>query len=134
MGLGAAAPAHRGAMLWLVTWHCHLPLLAAQMTTSGVEDAAALREAKAAADDTDIHMAHWTADTEPCGDGYDSRYNGWFGVMSDARGGRVVYVDLPNTGVGGELLPSQVHAEVSAAALASRSAAASSTPAGLRHS
>ena len=35
-------------MLWLLTWHCHL--LAAQMTTSGTEDAAALREAKAAAD------------------------------------------------------------------------------------
>ena len=50
MGLGAATPAHRGAMLWLVTWHCHLPLLAAQMTTSGAEDAAVLLEAKAAAD------------------------------------------------------------------------------------
>ena len=50
MGLGVLRPAHRGALLWLVTWHCHLPLLAAQMTTSGAEDAAALREVNAAAD------------------------------------------------------------------------------------
>ena len=48
MGLGAATPAHRGALLWLLTcpWHCHLPLLAAQMTTSGAEDAGVLLEAK----------------------------------------------------------------------------------------
>ena len=55
MGLGVATPAHRGALLWLVTWHCHLPLVAAQVSTSGAEDAAALREAKAAADTSACH-------------------------------------------------------------------------------
>ncbi|MDP6288572.1 MAG: hypothetical protein QF548_12135, partial [Acidimicrobiales bacterium] len=47
----------------------------------------------------------WVPDTEPCGDGHDDRDSGWVGVMCDARGGRVVYVTLNNTGVGGELLP-----------------------------
>ena len=46
----------------------------------------------------------WTADTEPCGDGHDDRESGWVGVVCDARGGRVVWVDLHYTGVGGELL------------------------------
>ena len=42
--MGSATPAHHGALFWLVMWHCHLPLLAAQMTTSdsGAEDVAAL--------------------------------------------------------------------------------------------
>ena len=128
MGLGAATPAHRGALLWLVTWHCHLPLLAAQMTASGAEDAGALREAKAAADTSactcpgcrpgtcPVHwcptdeegpcpLDSWTADTEPCGDGYHDRTRGWVGVMCDAPGGRVVYVNLGHTSVRGELLP-----------------------------
>eukprot|EP01045_Picozoa_sp_COSAG04_P049111 COSAG04_NODE_19195_length_422_cov_0.792570_1_plen_106_part_01 len=88
MGLGAGTPAHRGAMLWLVTWHCHLPLLAAQMTTSGLEDAAVLLEAKAAADLSGCMWPYdfeydgcpldsWTVDTQPCGDGYDSGTDGW---------------------------------------------------------
>ena len=47
----------------------------------------------------------WTADTEPCGDGYDDKDSGWVGVKCDARGGRVVVVSLAGTGVGGELLP-----------------------------
>ena len=46
-----------------------------------------------------------TAGTEPCGDGYDNIRSGWVGVVCDARGGRVVYVNLRYTGVGGELLP-----------------------------
>eukprot|EP01045_Picozoa_sp_COSAG04_P020727 COSAG04_NODE_2154_length_4676_cov_9.156859_4_plen_293_part_00 len=120
MALGVATPARRGAMLWIVAWHCHLPLLAAQMTTSGVEDAGVLREAKAAADtsactgwDSRMYpdgsapcpLDSWTADTEPCGDGYNSWDRGWLGVECDARGGRVVAVYLGVTGVGGELLP-----------------------------
>ena len=47
----------------------------------------------------------WTADTEPCGDGHDDIDTGWVGVMCDARGGRVVTVNLDSTGVGGGLLP-----------------------------
>ena len=66
MGLGAGTPAHRGALLWLVTWHCHLPLLAAQMTTSGAEDAGVLREAKAAADTSACHGLAGGASTEAC--------------------------------------------------------------------
>ena len=51
MGLGAVTPAHRGALLWLLTWHCCcLPLAEAQTTASGAEDAGVLLEAKAAAD------------------------------------------------------------------------------------
>jgi hypothetical protein len=125
-GLGAATPAHRALMLWLLTWHCHL--LAAQITTSGTEDAAALREAKAAADtsaclawDSETReytapcaLDTWTATTEPCGYGYNSWSRGWLGVMCD--GGRVVGVEVPyqgqwrggppsDGGVGGELLP-----------------------------
>ena len=70
-----------------------------------------LREAKAAADTSACHggiacpLDSWTPDTEPCGDGYDDSTRGWVGVVCDARGGRVVSVDLHNTGVGGELLP-----------------------------
>ena len=115
MGLGAATPAHRGALLWLVTRHCHLPLLAAQMTASGAADAGVLLEAKAAADTSACSgpwhgydgcpLDTWSVDTEPCGDGYDSRDRGWLGVMCDAPGGRVVAVNLSHTGVGGELLP-----------------------------
>ena len=93
-----------------------LPLAAAQKTTtSGAEDAAALREAKAAADTSACNyygstdglcpLDSWTAGTEPCGDRYDSNTRGWVGVVCDALGGRVVEVDLWNTGVGGELLP-----------------------------
>ena len=99
MGLGAATPAHGGAMLWLVTWHCHLPLLAAQMTASGTDDAGALREAKAAADTsacTDSYYGDgrgrygcpldtWTADTEPCGDGHDSLGRGWLWQATRVR-------------------------------------------------
>ena len=104
-------------MLWLAAWHCRLPLLAAQMTTSGAEDAAALREARTAADTSACTRKYtsdgwvdgcaldsWTADTEPCGDGYDSLCSGWYGVECDERGGQVVRVDLWATRVGGELL------------------------------
>ena len=96
-----------------------VPPAEAQTTTSGAEDAGVLREAKAAADtsactstgygrpnsDAPCPLDSWTADTEPCGDGWHSRIRGLGGVMCDARGGRVVYVGLGGTGVGGELLP-----------------------------
>ncbi len=73
MGLGAATPAHRGAMLWLVTWHCHLPLLAAQMTTLGAEDAAALREAKAAADTSACSCSSFGCPTGACRPSFATR-------------------------------------------------------------
>ena len=92
--------------------------LAIQATTSGAEDAAALLEAKAAADtsacactssnrcQTDAcPLDSWTPDTEPCGEGFDDEFRGWVGVICDASGGRVVGVLLYDTGVGGELLP-----------------------------
>ena len=111
-----------------------LPPAAAQTSTSGAADAGVLREAKAAADtsacavsgschfgtcdgDGPCPLDSWTADTEPCGDGYndygydsidrgyDDLNSGWVGVLCDARGGRVVHVNLSETGVGGELLP-----------------------------
>ena len=75
--------------------------LATQTTTSGAEDAGVLREAKAAADTsactgtespvfgpTPCPLHSWTADTEPCGDGYMYGTD-WVGVVCDARGGRV---------------------------------------------
>eukprot|EP01045_Picozoa_sp_COSAG04_P036045 COSAG04_NODE_8603_length_952_cov_1.852286_1_plen_189_part_01 len=95
----------------------------AQATTSGPEDAGVLREANAAADTSACHsedmeydiyndiymytsgtcpLDSWIAGTEPCGDGYNSWDRGWIGVVCDARGGRVVYVGLSWTGVGGE--------------------------------
>ncbi len=37
-------PAHRGALLWLVTWHCRLPLIAAQTAMSGAGDAGVLHK------------------------------------------------------------------------------------------
>ena len=43
MGLGVATPAHRGALLWLVTWHCHLPLIAAQMIMATLNTAYEMR-------------------------------------------------------------------------------------------
>eukprot|EP01045_Picozoa_sp_COSAG04_P014013 COSAG04_NODE_1027_length_8681_cov_106.498019_3_plen_580_part_00 len=120
MNLNVATPVHRGATLWLVMWHCLLPLLAAQ-TTSRAEDTGVLLEAKAAADTSactggswyggssaPCPLDSWTADTEPCGEGYNNPHSGWVGVMCDARGGlggRVVAVNFRNTGVGGELLP-----------------------------
>eukprot|EP01045_Picozoa_sp_COSAG04_P018751 COSAG04_NODE_1759_length_5667_cov_2.268139_6_plen_322_part_00 len=98
-----------------------LPRAAAQTATSGAEDKRVLREAKAAADtsactcsiracgyssrNNPCPLDSWTADTEPCGDGYRYYTSGWLGVMCDARGGRVVRVYLWSTGVGGELLP-----------------------------
>ena len=121
MGLGAATPAHRGALLWLLTWHCHLPLLAAQMTASGAEDAAALREAKAAADTSACHgwdpgpqsytgpcpLDSWGAvGTAPCdAGGWDSSRRGWVGVQCDRHGGRVVKLIVAEWNIGGELLP-----------------------------
>jgi len=92
-----------------------------QMAATGAQDTRVLREAKAAADtsactcneylcgsgwrDQPCPLDSWTADTEPCGDGYDDLNSGWVGVLCDARGGRVVRVNLWDTGVGGELLP-----------------------------
>lgn len=90
--------------------------LAIQTTTSGAEDTAMLMEIEGAADTSACHdgiypydegpcpLDSWTAATEPCGDGWDST-SGWVGVVCDASGGRVAYVDLHWTGVGGELLP-----------------------------
>eukprot|EP01045_Picozoa_sp_COSAG04_P028379 COSAG04_NODE_4386_length_2126_cov_7.481993_3_plen_231_part_01 len=120
MGLGVAAP-RTGGVLWLAVTPCFLglppPLAEAQTTTSGAEDAGVLREVKAAADTSactggDVTgrqnpcpLDSWTADTEPCGDGYNSWRSGWVGVVCDARGGRVVAVYLWNIGAGGELLP-----------------------------
>ena len=97
MGLGVLRPAHRALMLWLVTWHCHLPLLAAQMTASVAEDAAMLREATAAADTSACSQFasgsgivgsesvpcfdSWAPgppglrDAGPCGRGYDERFS-----------------------------------------------------------
>ena len=113
MGRGVAAPLRTGGVLWLTVTHCFLyppPLAEAQMTTSGAEDADVLRQAKAAADtsacrNSGCRLDSWTADTEPCGDGYDSKERGWVGVVCDARGGRVMTMNLESTGVGGELLP-----------------------------
>eukprot|EP01045_Picozoa_sp_COSAG04_P030378 COSAG04_NODE_5261_length_1681_cov_4.668142_1_plen_205_part_10 len=79
-------------------------------------ETAALRGAKAAADTSacigmgghpsrPCALDSWAAHTEPCGDGHYDRRLGWVGVVCDARGGRVVFVYLPRTGVGGELLP-----------------------------
>ena len=51
--MGVAAPLRTVSLLWLAVTHCFLmppPLAEAQMTTSGLEDAAVLLEAKAAAD------------------------------------------------------------------------------------
>ena len=104
-------------MLWLVTWHCRLPLLAAQMTTSGAEDAGVLLEAKAVADTSECigiglstvedpcPFDSWTATTEPCGDGWDDITIGWLGVVCNESGGRVVDLELWDTHIGGELLP-----------------------------
>ena len=123
---GVAAAPRTGGVLWLAVTHCFLlppPLAEAQATTSGAEDAGVLLEAKVAADTSACGGADccdtyengrwvdacpldsWTPDTEPCGDGYDDLGSGWVGVKCDARGGRVVYVALAGTGVGGELLP-----------------------------
>ena len=81
---------------------CAAPLAAAQVTASGADDAAALREARAAADTSsciglpfdaegtfdkigqasrECPLDSWGAATEPCGDGYDDRNGGWVGVM-----------------------------------------------------
>ena len=105
---------------------CAAPLAAAQVTASGADDAAALREARAAADTSaciglpfdaegtfdkigqasrECPLDSWGAATEPCGDGYDDRNGGWVGVMCDARDGRVVVVTLYETAAAGELLP-----------------------------
>ena len=119
MGLRVAAAPLTSAVLWLVVTPCFLglppPLAEAQTTTSGAEDAGVLLEAKAAADTSACSWPYggfhgcpldsWTAGTEPCGDGHDDERSGWVGVRCDARGGRVVYVSLNGTGVGGELLP-----------------------------
>ena len=90
-----------------------VPPAAAQTTTSGAEDAAVMREAKAAADTsgcaTGAHclevLNSWTAATGPCGDGYQYTSRSWLGVACDARGGRVVWVQLASINVGGKLLP-----------------------------
>ena len=123
MGLGVGAAGRTGGVLWLAVTPCFLglppPLAEAQTTTSGAEDAGVLLGAKAAADtsactspsswgvpENACPLDTWAADTEPCGDGWnDPYYSGWVGVECDARGGRVVKVYLPSTGVGGELLP-----------------------------
>ena len=103
------------------------------VTMSGAADKRVLLELKAAADtsacgsiwsgiDSDelldgsgtCPLDSWTAETEPCGDGWNNNVRGWVGVVCDARGGRVVYVDLGNSVDGnypdaellaGELLP-----------------------------
>eukprot|EP01045_Picozoa_sp_COSAG04_P003455 COSAG04_NODE_141_length_23595_cov_4.393003_2_plen_360_part_00 len=120
MGLGVGAAGRTGGVLWLAVTPCFLGLLLveAQTTTSGSEDAGVLLEARAAADKSactggpytggssaPCPLDSWTAATEPCGDGHDDSESGWVGVICDARGGRVVYVYLWHTGVGGELLP-----------------------------
>ena len=120
MGLGVATPLRTSGVLWLTVTHCFLywppPLAEAQTATSGAEDARVLREAKAAADTSACNrigsstysacpLDSWTADTDPCSNGWETTTHGWLGMKCDARGGRVVYVDLYYTGVGGELLP-----------------------------
>ncbi len=119
MGLGVAAAFRTGGVLWLAVTHCFLywppPLVEAQTATSGAEDKGVLLELKAAADDSACSWPYpgfdgcpldsWTAATDPCGEGHAEMFSGLFGVECDARGGRVVAVDLHSTGVGGELLP-----------------------------
>ena len=80
-----------------------LPPAAAQTATSGAEDARVLREAKAAADTSACGsgpyfracpLGSWAADTEPCGDGYDSPDSGWLGVHP-ALGRQPLHERLP---------------------------------------
>lgn len=119
-----ATSARRGAMLWLVTWHCRVPLIAAQMTTSGAEDKSVLLEAAAAADTsacTDTlpsrfgcPVESWTAETDPfdggeLGNDYRVMTRGWLGVACTKPDyhhtmRRVVMLQLTSTSMGGELL------------------------------
>ena len=89
------------------------------MTTSGAGDKAALLELAAAADTSGCARPEWMegggcpldtwvddAGHEPCGEGsWNDARRGWVGVRCDAIDGRVVSVELGETGVGGSLLP-----------------------------
>ena len=106
----------------------------AQLSTSAAGDKAVLLAMRDAADmsacNDDMWSAFitatgacplesWDAATEPCarlapsgnsgslgnGEGWDDYFSGWLGVVCDAVGGRVTYLGLRSTGVGGELLP-----------------------------
>ena len=95
---------------------CLLPAAAAQMATSGAQDAAALHGAKAAADLEQCHgingrtsqpcpLDTWDA-AGPCSaEGFSSNIRGWTGVTCDEKDGRVVAVRLGDAGLAGELLP-----------------------------
>eukprot|EP01043_Picozoa_sp_COSAG02_P118330 COSAG02_NODE_54916_length_293_cov_1.056701_1_plen_93_part_10 len=76
---------------------------------AAADDTAALRAFKASGSDPDGLLSSWTEGTSPCGEGWDSHWSGWVGVMCDARGGRVTYLsryDSPGlTGSLGELTP-----------------------------
>ena len=47
----------------------------------------------------------WEPATEPCGVGWDDFLKGWVGVICVEEGGAVVSVALPDTGIGGLILP-----------------------------
>eukprot|EP01045_Picozoa_sp_COSAG04_P026626 COSAG04_NODE_3731_length_2576_cov_9.838879_2_plen_177_part_00 len=106
----------------------------AQLSTSAAGDKAVLLAMRDAADTSACNddmwsafitatgacpLESWDAATEPCarlapsgnpgslgnGEGWDDYFSGWLGVVCDAVGGRVTYLGLRSTGVGGELLP-----------------------------
>ena len=82
---------------------------------TAASDKAALLDMKALADTSNCHswnggdgpcpLDSWEPATEPCGVGWDDFLKGWVGVICVEEGGAVVSVALPDTGIGGLILP-----------------------------
>ena len=72
-----------------------------ERSSTGAEDAAALREVRAG--QSSRVMGSWEA--EPCGEGWDDHGRGWGGVRCTGLQGRVGAIRMADTGLRGELLP-----------------------------